>query len=77
MSALGWSEREPKYDLRDWSPDGEKMGKATVTFFIPSLQIQAFWPAFAKVFQSKKTYNELESYWGSKLYPTYFRKELT
>jgi hypothetical protein len=23
----GWNEREPKYDIREWSPDGEKMGK--------------------------------------------------
>jgi len=22
-----WNEREPKYDLRDWSGDGVKMGK--------------------------------------------------
>jgi hypothetical protein len=23
----GWNSREPKYDIREWSPDGEKMGK--------------------------------------------------
>jgi hypothetical protein len=23
----GWNERDPKYDIREWSPDGEKMGK--------------------------------------------------
>jgi len=23
----GWNEREPKYDIRDWSADHEKMGK--------------------------------------------------
>jgi hypothetical protein len=23
----GWNDREPKYDLRDWSADGQKMGK--------------------------------------------------
>ena len=24
---ISWNEREPKYDLREWSPDGERMGK--------------------------------------------------
>jgi hypothetical protein len=23
----GWNDREPKYDVRDWSADHEKMGK--------------------------------------------------
>jgi hypothetical protein len=27
LNLISWNEREPKYDLRDWSPDGEKMGK--------------------------------------------------
>ena len=24
---VSWNDREPKYDTRDWSPDGSKMGK--------------------------------------------------
>ena len=24
---ISWNDREPKYDLRDWSADREKMGK--------------------------------------------------
>lgn len=24
---VSWNEREPKYDIRDWSPDHEKMKK--------------------------------------------------
>lgn len=24
---VSWNEREPKYDIRDWSPDHQKMGK--------------------------------------------------
>ena len=24
---ISWNDREAKYDLRDWSGDGEKMGK--------------------------------------------------
>ena len=27
LNLISWNEREPKYDLRDWSPDGEKMSK--------------------------------------------------
>jgi hypothetical protein len=24
---VSWNGKEPKYDIRTWSPDGEKMGK--------------------------------------------------
>lgn len=24
---ISWNDKEPKYDIRDWSPDGQKMGK--------------------------------------------------
>jgi hypothetical protein len=27
LNLMRWNDRDPKYDLRDWSPDGEKMGK--------------------------------------------------
>jgi hypothetical protein len=27
LNLISWNEREPKYDIREWSPDGEKMGK--------------------------------------------------
>lgn len=27
LNLISWNEREPKYDLRDWSADGEKMSK--------------------------------------------------
>ena len=27
LNLISWNERAPKYDLREWSPDGEKMGK--------------------------------------------------
>lgn len=27
LNLIIWNDREPKYDLRDWSADGEKMGK--------------------------------------------------
>lgn len=27
INLISWNERSPKYDIREWSPDGEKMGK--------------------------------------------------
>lgn len=27
LNLVSWNERDPKYDIRDWSPDGTKMGK--------------------------------------------------
>ncbi len=27
LNVISWNDREPKYDLRDWSADHEKMGK--------------------------------------------------
>ena len=27
LNLVSWNDREAKYDLRDWSADGEKMGK--------------------------------------------------
>jgi len=27
INLISWNDREPKYDLRDWSADHEKMGK--------------------------------------------------
>ena len=27
LNLISWNGREPKYDIRDWSPEKEKMGK--------------------------------------------------
>ena len=27
LNLISWNEREPKYDLRDWAPEHEKIGK--------------------------------------------------
>ncbi len=27
LNLVSWNDGEPKYDIRDWSPDHEKMGK--------------------------------------------------
>ena len=32
LNLISWNGREPKYDIREWSPDGSKMGKGvTIT----------------------------------------------
>lgn len=27
INSISWNDAEPKFDIRDWSPDHEKMGK--------------------------------------------------
>ena len=27
LNLISWNDREAKYDIRDWSPDGQTMGK--------------------------------------------------
>ena len=27
INLISWNGKEPKYDIRDWAPDGVKMGK--------------------------------------------------
>lgn len=27
LNLVSWNDREPKYDIRDWSPEHDKMGK--------------------------------------------------
>lgn len=27
LNLISWNERDPKYDIREWSPDHAKMGK--------------------------------------------------
>lgn len=36
LNLVSWNDREPKYDLRDWSPDHMKMGKG-VTLSVDEL----------------------------------------
>jgi len=37
LNLVSWNGREPKYDIRDWSEDHEKMGKG-LTFNLAELQ---------------------------------------
>ena len=34
---VSWNERKPKFDIREWSPEYEKMGKG-LTFTVEELQ---------------------------------------
>ena len=36
LNLISWNDRDPKYDLRDWSADGSKMGKG-VTLSVEEL----------------------------------------
>ena len=36
LNLISWNDRDPKYDLRDWSLDGSKMGKG-VTLSVAEL----------------------------------------
>ncbi|MDY0293771.1 MAG: PC4/YdbC family ssDNA-binding protein [Candidatus Methanomethylophilaceae archaeon] len=33
LNLIKWNDREPKYDIREWSPDGSKMGKGVTLSF--------------------------------------------
>jgi len=37
LNLISWNDREPKYDIRDWSEEHEKMRKG-VTFTLSELQ---------------------------------------
>ena len=38
LNLVSWNDREPKQDIREWSPDGKTMGKG-VTFSSEELAI--------------------------------------
>lgn len=27
LKSISWNDRDPKFDIREWAPDGDKMGK--------------------------------------------------
>lgn len=37
LNLISWNGKEPKYDLRDWAPEHEKMGKG-VTLTVEDLK---------------------------------------
>ena len=38
LNLVSWNEKEPKYDIRDWSPDHSKMGKG-VTLSMDEIKV--------------------------------------
>ena len=38
LNLISWNDREPKYDIRDWAPEHEKMGKG-VTLSADELKV--------------------------------------
>ena len=38
FNLISWNGKEPKYDLRDWAPEHEKMGKG-VTLTVEELKV--------------------------------------
>ena len=45
LNLISWNEREPKYDIREWSPDGEKMGKGVT---LSKEELVALWELLDK-----------------------------
>lgn len=37
LNLVSWNDRDPKYDLREWAPEHEKMGKG-ITLTLEELQ---------------------------------------
>ncbi|TXW59730.1 hypothetical protein D4M64_11785 [Enterococcus gallinarum] len=37
LNLISWNDREPKYDIRDWAPEHEKMGNG-VTLSVEELK---------------------------------------
>lgn len=42
VNLISWNDREPKYDIRDWAPDHEKMGKGVTLTLEEWQQLQEF-----------------------------------
>ena len=40
FNLMSWNEREPKYDIRDWSEDHKKMGKGVTLSLSELLQLK-------------------------------------
>ncbi len=41
LNLISWNERAAKYDIRDWSPDHEKMGKGITLSKDELIQLKA------------------------------------
>ncbi|MCL1832033.1 MAG: PC4/YdbC family ssDNA-binding protein [Oscillospiraceae bacterium] len=43
LNMVSWNGKEPKYDIRTWSPDGEKMGKGISLTLEEMEQLVVLW----------------------------------
>ena len=43
LNLISWNDGEPKYDIRDWSPDGTRMGKGIGSSTSPALAAKSCW----------------------------------
>lgn len=41
LNLISWNDREPKFDIRDWSGDGSKMGKGVTLTLDELLALRA------------------------------------
>ncbi|MBN2897901.1 MAG: YdbC family protein [Clostridia bacterium] len=41
LNLISWNDRDPKYDIRDWSPEHEKMGKGITLSKEELIQLKA------------------------------------
>ncbi|CQR47284.1 hypothetical protein BN1058_01592 [Paraliobacillus sp. PM-2] len=46
LNLISWNDRDPKYDLRDWAPDHEKMGKGVTLSREEVTQLKALLSSF-------------------------------
>ena len=42
LNLVSWNEKEPKYDIREWSPDHEKMSKGCTFTLSELLKLRKF-----------------------------------
>lgn len=45
LNMVSWNDREPKYDIRSWAPDHERMGKGISLTEEEMEQLVALWNA--------------------------------
>jgi Uncharacterized protein conserved in bacteria len=46
LNLVSWNDSTPKYDLRDWSPDHEKMGKGIT---LSMEEVRELYKIFSKI----------------------------
>lgn len=49
LNLISWNGAEPKYDLRDWSPNRDKMGKGVT---LSADEAQALYKLLSKIVES-------------------------